>query len=142
MTFFCVKEFFAHNFIRLIKRFDDSSTNTVFEKCNFLFSISFFLKYILNEIHTYVLFSDFQKKSRKIFCAKIFFFNFFWKIIIKLLYINATILYFDLNDFECVTLMIWSDDLIILKFFWWFSLLCILSVHTMSISMNVIIVFL
>ena len=58
ITFFRVRKFFAYNFIRLIKRFDDLSANIVFEKLQF-FIFDFFLKFILNEIYTYVLFFNF-----------------------------------------------------------------------------------
>ena len=97
------KNISAHHIINLVKRSEDPSINTDMTKFQMLIYESSILRYILNQIHTYVLSHDANSKSRKLFITENISFNaFFWKSACKLFYVDAETLHAELNDVERV----------------------------------------
>ena len=100
------KNISAHHIINFVKRSENLFTNNDMTKFQMLIYESSTFRYILNQIHTYVLFHDSKIKFRKLFITENIFFNaFFWKSACKLLYVDAETLHAELNDVERVNLI-------------------------------------
>ncbi len=106
ITLFRTKNLSAHHIVDLVRRQDDSSVRTDMKKLRFLLYEISTLRYILHQIHHYVLSHTIIEKKNKILIIEDVFLNaFFLKCVCNLIYVEVEILHADLIDSERMNLV-------------------------------------
>lgn len=106
LFFFSNQIFFCASFRRFETKNKKSNYHHRKKKFEFLFYEFLIFKFILHQIHIYVLFHVFEQKRQKIFITKNIFFNvFYWKSVCNLLYVKTAIMHVKFFDFELVILI-------------------------------------
>jgi hypothetical protein len=117
ITLFRTKDLSAHHIVDLVRRQDDSSVKTDMKKLRFLLYKVSTLRYILHQIHHYVLFHTIMKKKNKILIIEDVFLNaFFLKCVCNFIYVEVEVLHADLIDSKRVNFVnkfIDSSDILI-----------------------------
>lgn len=100
------KNLSAKEILIMIRRTEDLDINTKLKKLKFLFYDLFKLRYILNQIHTYVLPQTSAQKPKKLLITKdVFLIIFFYETVLKFIYIDAEVLHAKLIDIEKIHLI-------------------------------------
>ncbi len=113
------KNFSVEKIIIMIKRTNDFQIITNLEKIKFLTYESFKLRYILHQIHTYVLSQTNENRSRKLLIIEnISLTTFFYQSVFNKFYIKSEILHVELSNMKRVNLIKkfndFNDNLLIL----------------------------
>jgi hypothetical protein len=106
ITLFRIKEFFAHHIVNLVRRKKDLISKTNLKKLRFILYDVLTFRYIMHQIHIYVLSHKKIDMRRKLLITKNIFFNaFFMKNVCNLIYVKTEILHAKLIDIERVNLI-------------------------------------
>jgi hypothetical protein len=106
ITLLKIKELFAHHIVNLVRRERNLIPKTNLKKWKFLLYDVLTLRYIMHQIHIYVLSHKEIDMKRKLLITKNIFFNaFFMKNVCNLIYVKTEILHAKLIDIERVNLI-------------------------------------
>jgi hypothetical protein len=106
INLFRAKDLSAHHIVDFVRRQDDSSIKTDMKKLRFLLYETSTLRYILHQVHHYVLSHTIIEKKKKIFIIENVFFNaFFLKCVCNFIYVEVEVLHADLIDSKRMNLV-------------------------------------
>jgi hypothetical protein len=106
ITLFRIKELFAHHIVNLVRRENDLISKTNLKKLRFLLYDVLTLRYIMHQIHIYVLLHKEIDMRRKLLITKNISLNaFFMKNVCNFIYVKTEILHAKLIDIERVNLI-------------------------------------